>query len=313
MDSPPTRQGVAPAVHDRLREAKTAVHYRGIIARRLVRDFRQSSALVADNQVDLSQLQTWCSFLSTPRSGHSLIGALIDAHPDAVIGSEYGIVDHLIWGFSRARVAALLVADSKRIPHNFSRRFGTARKGGYTYDVAGQWQGRLRHLKVLGDKDGSADTMRFGRRPHLAPRIEQTMQAPVRFVHVYRNPFDVVSTIVRRSQRHVDGAVSIARAVAMLEERTRIHLEMIGTHGAERVFSLAHEDHIAAPQRELGALVRWLGLDADPAYLDACAALCFAAPRKTRAELGWDAEEIARVRRLIEATPFLQRYAGDEV
>lgn len=300
-----------PLILDRFHAAQVALRYRGIIARTLWRDWHASKTVVRQSPPDLAELRIWCSFLSTPRSGHSLIGALLDAHPDAVIGSEYGILDHVIWGFSRTQIAALLLHDAKRIPHNYSRRFGTARTGGYRYDVAGQWQGRVRQLQILGDKNGSADTIRFARRPDLVKRIERRMSADLRFIHIYRNPFDVVSTIVRRSAGHSDGVVSLRRAIEMVKTRSRAHAAMIAQYGSEKVLSLAHEDHIADPQRELGAMVTWLGLDAPPDYLDACAALCFAAPRRTRGNLGWDMEDIDALRRLIEEIPFLQRYAND--
>lgn len=298
-------------VRQQFRAAGAALQYRWIIARRLLKDRHSSKALLAEGAPDLASCSHWCSFLSTPRSGHSLVGAMLDAHPDAVIGSEYGILDHMIWGFSRERIAALLIADSKRLPHNLSRRTGARRPGGYTYDVEGQWQGRVRKLRLLGDKNGSADTMRIARRRWLVDRIEDTMKADVRFIHVYRNPFDVVSTIYVRAQKTSPGRSDLSGAISLLETRTSAHRSMIADHGPDRVFSLAHEDHLTDPNVYFAALVRWLGLEPDASYLDACAAICFDKPRKTRTQAPWGPHHISRVNRLIEETPFLRRYQDD--
>ena len=36
----------------------------------------------SDDRALFDDLKTYCMFLGYPRSGHSLIGALLDAHPD---------------------------------------------------------------------------------------------------------------------------------------------------------------------------------------------------------------------------------------
>jgi hypothetical protein len=38
--------------------------------------------------IGLGQLRAFCLFIGYPRSGHRLIGALLDAHPDVAIAHE---------------------------------------------------------------------------------------------------------------------------------------------------------------------------------------------------------------------------------
>lgn len=37
-----------------------------------------------------SHIENFCMFIGYPRSGHSLIAALLDAHPEVVMGMEWG-------------------------------------------------------------------------------------------------------------------------------------------------------------------------------------------------------------------------------
>ena len=278
------------------------------IAQRLVGDAARSGRLVAAQSETLSGLSVWCSFLSCERSGHSLVAALLDAHPEVVLSSEYQILDHFIWGFRREAIAAILIEDVKTLPFNRSRVHGGARNAGYTYSVESQWQGRFRTLRVLGDKNGSGDTHRFARRPWLIGRIEETMQVPVRIVHMYRNPYDVIATIARRNATRSTRPISISEALTEVRALTEIHANMIRQRGPGKIYSLKFETFLNAPQQELRSVLEWLGPTVDQDYLQACAAICFATENITRHKVEWTPKQLSGVALMIEGTPFLRGY-----
>ena len=60
-----------------------------------------------------SQVESYCMFIGTPRSGHSLVGAFLDAHPDAVVAHEQNAVKYIEAGFDRERLFHLLLANSR--------------------------------------------------------------------------------------------------------------------------------------------------------------------------------------------------------
>ncbi|XHY19303.1 hypothetical protein SuNHUV7_41190 (plasmid) [Pseudoseohaeicola sp. NH-UV-7] len=194
-------------------------------------------------------------------------------------------------------------------PFNTGRLTGRTRNGGYKYTVEGQWQGRHRYLRVLGDKNGSADTKRLLRRPWLADHIEDTLQVPVRIVHVYRNPFDVVSSVVRRARESGRGPTDISAAIGLVENSMHAQQVVIDRLGAQRVHSVAHEAHLHDPQREIAAIIRFLGLAPESDYVAACAALCFEKPKRSFSASEWSRADVARVRQLIDSVAFLNRYA----
>src|SRR5829696_1667506 len=99
-----------------------------------------------------AEVERYAMFGGYPRSGHSVIGSLLNAHPDMVVAHELNALRYVQAGFSRLQLfSLLLVSDRKFEAHG--RTWGR-----YEYRVPGQWQGRWRRLRVIGDKKGGAST-----------------------------------------------------------------------------------------------------------------------------------------------------------
>ena len=159
----------------------------GLYANSLVR-IRKNSAFFRD-------IRTYCMFVGYPRTGHSLIGSLLDAHPNIVIAHELDALRLFNCGFSRRQVFHLLLENSKVMAAS-----GRSHSG-YSYEVPNQWQGRFEQLQVLGDKKGATSAMRFYREPRLLASVRTKIGGELKFVHVIRNPYDVLATMARRSKR----------------------------------------------------------------------------------------------------------------
>ena len=174
-----------------------------------------------------TQVQTYCMFVGYPRSGHSLVGSLLDAHPDMVIAHE---LDDS--GSSRtasdAASCTLILNNSRR-----SRRRAASRPD--LYRIPNQWQGRFRSLRVIGDKRGMTSMSRIQRRPQLLDSLQRVVRDPVRFVHVVRNPFDNISTMAKRRSFTLEGAADmyfgLSETVATVQRRV----------GDDRVFDVRHQ------------------------------------------------------------------------
>ena len=130
-------------------------------------------------------LRAFCLFASYGRSGHSLVGSLLDAHPDVVIAHEANALRLVAEGMKRDELYQTLLDNSHR---SFERG---RRQSGYSYVVEGQWQGRYRTLLVIGDKSGGRTTKlieRTGLR-----RFARTVGLPLRIIHQTRNPYDIIA------------------------------------------------------------------------------------------------------------------------
>jgi hypothetical protein len=263
---------------------------------RLARAWVRSALAAPRHARAFADVELFCLFVGYSRSGHSLVGSLIDAHPDAIIAHEANALRYIKYGFRRGQIFSELLRNS--LAYAEAGRSAT----GYSYVVPGQWQGRYRRLRVIGDKRGGGSVRRLIANPALRGRLERLVRVPVRYVHVVRNPFDNISTIYLKSRQ---------RDVLEASEFYFHHVEGVAAlkqEAGERVYDLHHEDLIRDPRGELAALCRVLGLDPDPEYLEACASIVFAKPRRTRDEVVWHPSYVDLVARRAHSYPFLARY-----
>ncbi|MGH8824409.1 MAG: sulfotransferase family protein [Jiangellaceae bacterium] len=247
---------------------------------------------------DLSTVRSFLLFVGHPRSGHSLVGVLLDAHPNVLVAHELDVLRYVEAGFGREQLFVLL-----RRQQQARAARGGVKSADYAYAVPGQWQGRYRRLEVIGDKKGGKSTLRIGDRPELLDRLASTVAVPLKVIQVVRNPYDNIATMHRRAPRasladHVDRYFRMAaiadtvRARIPDEDYCEIHLE----------------DLIADPAGTLTGLCSFLDVPAEPDYLEACASIVLPAPRQTRATVAWTPELRATVEARMVDHPALARY-----
>ena len=101
-------------------------------------------------------IQTFVLFIGYGRSGHSLVAAILDAHPKIVIAHEFDVLRK--WNYykndtwnGKSKLFFDLHSNS-RAHAMFGKRaqFRSVSQTGYAYHVAGQWQGTFQdNIKVL--------------------------------------------------------------------------------------------------------------------------------------------------------------------
>jgi hypothetical protein len=259
--------------------------------------------------VGRGQPRTFCLFIGYPRSGHSLVGSLLDAHPDVAIANEVNVLRLLAeGGVTRGELIETLLMTSEE---DASRSLGR-RATGYSYAIPDQWQGQVRRLRVLGAKAGEKTTVRLGRDPRELTRLRRLMRSRVRILHVTRNPFDMVArmALIRKAGRPERTIGSATKFVGRL---ARMNARIIGdTRGT--VLTVRQESLIADPLEKLREMCAFLGIEPDQGWLDACEGILFEKPRRSRDLIEWTDEERAAVEQVIAKYDFFQGYswAGDE-
>jgi hypothetical protein len=246
-------------------------------------------------------IRTYCMFVGYPRTGHSLIGSLLDAHPNIVIAHELDALKLFQCGFSRQQVFHLLLENSKKMA-----AAGRAHSG-YSYEVPDQWQGRFEKLQVLGDKKGATSAMRFYLDPELLRFVTNKVATELKLVHVIRNPYDVLATMTRRSPRktfdtHVDVFFKLCSSIERLKEQL----------APTQMFDVRLESFIEDPKPHLDRLCSFLGVKANSRYLEDCASIVFKSPQKSRFDIPWRRESLAQISERMKAFSFLSGYAYDE-
>lgn len=251
-----------------------------------------------------SKLERYCAFVGQPRSGHSVLGALINAHRNALVSHNLDALEHVRAGIEPDALF-LLILERDRWLANQNREIG-----GYSYDVPGLWGGHHEELRVIGDKRAGATSRHLMQEPELLRELPAKVGLPVSVIHHVRNPWDNIASIAARE--------GIARGRSLPEladyyfsllEAAERGLDAVGPD--VRILRSHHEDLIREPKTELIRVFELLELAVDTPFIGACARFVHAAPRPTRYRTDWPAGLIESVANRARGFAFLDRYAFD--
>ncbi len=248
-----------------------------------------------------ASVRTFCLFLGTVKSGGSLIGSLLDAHPRAVVSDEADPLRYLDAGFRREQIFALLAKSAHR--EAMKGRVTARRLEPYSLAVPGQHQGVVTAPVVIGDSRAGPTTRRLGESLDMIERW-RTLLGDIddRYIHVVRNPYDPIAAMVRRGGRTFDNAIE--DYAAQCRRVVRLHKHLAG-----RVLSVRYDDLLAAPSDQLRAVCGFLGLEAGTDYLADCARLIDGSRTAERHTVDWNPHAVAAVERLSAEFDFLRGYA----
>lgn len=252
-------------------------------------------------------LQTYCMFIGHPRSGHSYIAAMLDAHPNLAMGIEVDALNLINRRFKKNQLFYCLDNNSWIFTNVLKNKWT-----GYSYAVPEGSQGRYKKLLVIGDKKGGRSTRRLGEKPHLYEQLVRTIDLPVKILHIIRNPFDNISTICLRQ---IEGSSKQGGEIlnGIIEQyfyRTEIN-EQLRASKKYDILDVYQESFIASPKTELNRIIRFIGLDDVGNYLNNCCATTYKKPNKSRYNLDWPEESKAKVQNNINRFPFLSHYSFD--
>ena len=153
----------------------------------------------------VDSVKVFVFFIGYARSGHSVIGGIMDAHPHIIIADEFMLFKK--WS---------IFDESKSVEnwssHLFNELYQSSYKGiisgnrspsrlrkGYTLHISSSWQGKYdEYVEVIGDKSGGMTTDQYRLHPQQFIRhyrmLKDKLKIPIKVIHVLRNPFDIITT-----------------------------------------------------------------------------------------------------------------------
>ncbi len=205
-------------------------------------------------------VETYCFFIGFPRSSHSLVGSLLNAHPEASIAHEQDALYYIKKGFNREQLYALLLKNARKIGQKGRRQTG------FSYQVPEQYQGSWEKLRTIGDKRGGNTSKWLWQDPSLLTSLKNTIQEKMRVIHISRNPFDNIATMVyhylksqkeqmteevlhKQKWNYLELAKTVEQARQQLSEQEFCHISI--------------NDFLNDPDHHLRQLVKFLGLTDD--------------------------------------------------
>ena len=266
-------------------------------------------------------------FVGYPRSGHSIIGSMMDAHPDIIIAHEFMLFKK--WQndrglLNKSYLFNTLYRDSYEDATKGLRTSDAAEKG-YTLEMASSWQGRFRQLRVIGDKSGGQTAMVYRdsskRACGIFNELVDTVKVPIHAIHVVRNPYDMIATAMlynagkhgkattdhpyrndKLLQKFIQEIHSLASAVQGII--TNCHLE--------NTLEIHSADYVKDPKGTLQQICDFLDVECPEDYLQECGDKTFKQLSTSRKLVVWNPEAHTRVKAIIEEFPFFHRYSFDE-
>lgn len=255
------------------------------------------------NKKQFKTIENYCIFIGYQRSGSSLIGALLDAHPNAVIAHELNVMQYFEANFNKNQIYYLLQQNSQEY----------AEKGrnwsGYSYQVLNQWQGKFTEIKVIGDKKAALSAIKISKNPQLLQQIQKTVAVPIKIIHIMRNPYDNITTMFEKSDRKRTDALNFRETIEYYFSLCNDISKIKRLVPNDSVFDIKQESIINNPQKNIQKLCAFLNLEAEEAYLQDCASIIFKSPKKTRETIDWKSEDIELVAQKIANYDFLQGYS----
>jgi len=255
---------------------------------------------------DFSQIDKYIFFIGYPRSGHSLIGSLLDAHPNLIISNEMNALHFFKRKYFRHQIFYYILRNSQE-----HAKLGRSNSN-YNYLVPNQWQGRYTKLIGIGDKKGGESTAILGDENSLKliDDIRKISKAKLKIIHVIRNPFDNVSTMVSRQAK-----IRKLSTETLFEERKNLYLSKVKTNAKLKVqipndiCDVHLEDFIATPKKELKRIFQFLEINVSQKYIDDCSSIVWKKTNHSRFDLSyWTTESVEKFLNDIRQYDFLSRY-----
>lgn len=271
----------------------------------LARRYLQTAYRARRQPALFEQVGAFCVFVGHNKSGTSMLGALLDAHPNIALADEEDALQYVPAGFSRAQICHLLLWGARR--EALKGRVTARRLTPYAYMVPGQWQGRYSTLRVVGDSTSGSSTRRLAQDPQLLDRLRALLGGvELKLIQVIRNPYDPISVMMVRGRRSFENAIEhyFAHCGTLVELRRRL--------GPAGLHAVHYEAFVRDPEGGLAELCRFLGVEPSADYLRACAGILRKAPDTHRDMVPWSGQWIEAVQRRIEGYDFLSGYGFEE-
>jgi Sulfotransferase family len=247
---------------------------------------------------DFKEVEKVFFLVGYPRSGSTLIGSLLNGHPEMVIAHESDLFRYVKPGVTRSQLFAILLQRDRQFAA-VGRRFN-----GFDYDLPGTSQGVYRRLRVIGDKHAGRPARRIHENPELLDRFRKIVRVPLRVLQINRNPYDMIASRVSRPTAiPVDEGIEIYQKLGVAVDDVRARLD------PTELYELRYEDFTADPERRLRDICAFIGVETPPGYVEAAAAAVDAGGRRGRDRISWSDSQRAAVETMIEARPVLAGYS----
>jgi hypothetical protein len=237
-------------------------------------------------------LKKFVCFIGSVRTGHSLVAALLDTHPNIAISIRVNPLFRMTKGYSQTQLFDRIVNSSS---------MGTKRIGGYEYSFKKDGRRNKDKLLVLGDSACTHKNMRNYFNPKLFDRFNKYIGVPIYWLWVLRDPFETIHSATKMSKQPLDHMLQLYWDSYNLTHQ-------FYEKNKKRSIIIYLEDLIDNPQKQLERMLDLLEVPYDNRYLNKCSKFVFSKPNIVENKKGWTKWHVERVKTMIDMVPELKRY-----
>ena len=279
----------------------------------------------------IDRVKTFVFFLGYPHSGHSIVGSLMDSHPQIVISHELDLFAKLANRVIAPNKTEIFNAIWKNTVKTVSNGIRAQNAKGYNLTVGNSYGGKyVDHIDVIGDKKGGMTTLMLWRQPSKWSDVFNIIKAlnlTLKVVLVYRNPYDIVATTYLYAHHSYEEFASIKKAAnetihpipsqvnrwindyfsyhkAIVNAKKKYNLDMIEIHG---------KDLISHPRDMILKWCNSLEVTCSDDYLDICSNKIFKTESRTRNLISWSDENLKMMKEYIGKYSSLKDYNFDSM
>ena len=284
---------------------------------------------------DVDGVEKYVFFVGYTRSGSSIVGSMMDAHPNMIIANECNMINKWMKD-PRQRKLKLNKHDFFNGLYKCSvdsattgfRSSETKQEKGYSLAMPSSWQGRFTKLRVIGNKQAAATAYWYIASPSLfvkkSHQLADSLKVPFHVIHVVRNPFDIIATAL-----HYKSDTGIPHKLLQSNSSTPAlnYDKPLMVQRLQKTFDLSEavinitrtcnvkilhvyiEDFVKDPKRSIQSICDFLALECSAEYLQQCSDKAFKSVSRTRDLLVWPPRTRAKVEKMMKKFSFFRDYS----
>jgi hypothetical protein len=243
---------------------------------------------------NFSSLKAFLLIIGNARSGSTLLGSIINSHPQAIIANET-YASRILWEN----------LSQEQIFNTISQNVLITEKDSYLPSGYRSIPKVVSPLPcetlILGEKIWNPSTLLLHGKYNLIEQLTKTVNRPVLLIHAIRNPFDAIATMHVRSGAPIDDRIAWyfmhCESVKAIEKRKD-----------QRLKHVYHEDLIANTASEIESICNFLDIPVITEHLSLIIQSLYKTPHQSRTSIMWDNKDIDRIYTKMREFDFLSKY-----
>jgi hypothetical protein len=233
-------------------------------------------------------MKYWLSFMGYPRSGHTLVAAILNANPNCMVSNQLNIFSN------------------DKIDMNYIRSYSL---------ITGTWKSTTQvphvpkqEIKVIGDKTGHRTVEILNSTPQRLGMIKSQIGVPMKWIHVVRNPFDNLATWAKLNYENNKQRSQSQHLNNVIEKYIKLNETIARLRKSEDVLTVRHEYVITRMHNTLEEMANFLDISFDPIWRDNVRNTVWKKPRLTRRQIPWTQKQKGIVHDIIDQYEWLKGY-----